>query len=46
MHLAPASFDPQVIKGDIIQYFKGLIAPIENNHDLVEHFFHSMPLGN
>ena len=32
MHLAPAPFDMQLIKGDILQYHKGLIASIKNNH--------------
>lgn len=31
MHLAPASFDPHLVKGDILQYCKGLIASIENS---------------
>lgn len=32
MHLAPASFDPQLIKGELLQFCKGLIAPAKNNH--------------
>ena len=46
MHLAPASFDAQLIKGDILQYCKGLIACIKNNHILVEQFFHSVLPGD
>lgn len=41
MHLAPASFDSQLIKGAIPQYCKGLIASIESNRTLVEQSFHS-----
>ena len=44
MHLTPASFDPQLIKGETLQYYKGLIASIKNNHVLVEQPFHSVPL--
>ena len=40
MHLAPASFDPQLIKEEILQYCKGLIASTKNNHALVEQSFH------
>ena len=32
MHLALDSFDPQLIKGEILQYFKGIIACIKNSH--------------
>lgn len=32
MHLAFASFDPQLIKGEIQQYCKGLTGSIKNNH--------------
>ena len=46
MHLVPASFDPRLIKGEILQYCKGLIASIKNNHVLVEQSFHSEPLGD
>ena len=35
-------FDQQSIKGDILQYWKGLIASIKNNHTFVEHSFHSI----
>lgn len=43
MHLAPASLDPQLIK-DILQYCKGLIASIKNNHALVEQsFYNTLP---
>ena len=35
MHLVPASFEPQLINGDILQYCKGLTASIESNHTLV-----------
>ena len=46
MHLAPASFDPQLIKGDILQYCKGLIVSIKDNHVLLEQFFHSVLPGD
>ena len=46
MHLAPASSDPQLKKGEILQYFKGLIASIKNNRVLVEPSFHSVPSGD
>ena len=46
MHLAPASFDSQLIKGDIFQHRKGLIASIESNHILVEQSFHSVLPGD
>ena len=42
MHLTPASFDPQLVKGEILQYCKGLIASIINNHNWVEQSFHSV----
>ena len=32
MYLAPAPFDMQLMKGDILQYHKGLTASIKNNH--------------
>ena len=44
--LAPASFDPQLIKEEILQYYKGLIASIKNNYVLVEQSFHSVLLGD
>ena len=37
MHLALASFDPQLIKGEILQYYKGLIASTKNKHILTVH---------
>ena len=46
MHLATASFDPQLIKGEILQHYKGLIIFTKNNHNLVEQSFHSVPLGD
>ena len=46
MHLAPVSFDTQMIKGEILQYCKDLIASIKNNHSLVEQYFHSALLGD
>ena len=46
MQLASASFDPQQIKGKVVQYCKGLIASIKNNLVLVEQSFLSKPLGN
>lgn len=41
MLLSPAYFDTQLIKGEILQYCKGLIDSIKNNHILVEQYFHS-----
>ena len=32
MHLAPASFDPPLLKGKILQYYKDLVASITDNH--------------
>ena len=46
MHLVPASFDPQLIKGDILQYCRGLIASVENKHALIEQSFHCALLGD
>ena len=46
MHLALASFDSQLIKGEILQYCKGLTASIKNNHVLVEQSFHSVLVGD
>ena len=46
MHLAPASFDPQLIKGQILQYCKGLIAFIKNNYTLIEQYFHNALSGD
>ena len=40
--LAPASFNHQLIKGNILQYYKGLIASIKNNHAEVKQFLHSV----
>ena len=34
MHLAPASFDSQLINGEMLQFCKGPIASIKNNHTL------------
>ena len=45
MYLVSA-FHPQLIKGEIIQYCKGLIAVIKNNHVPVEQSFSSTPLGD
>lgn len=39
MHLAPATFDPQLIKGGILQYCKSLFVSSKNNHALVEQSF-------
>ena len=38
MYLAPISSNPQLVKGEgcLIQYCKGLIVSVENNHALVE----------
>lgn len=46
MHLAPASFNPPLIKRGILQGCKGLIASIENNYALVEQSFNSAFPGN
>lgn len=46
MYLVHASFNPQLIKGDILQNCKGLIASIKINHVLVEQSFHSMFQGD
>ena len=46
MHLVPASFYTQLIRGEILQYCKGLIVSIKNNHVLIEQSFHSAPLGD
>ena len=45
MHLNLDSFDPQLIKGKIFQYCKGLIVSIKNNHVSVKQSFHAVPLG-
>ena len=45
MHLAPASVDPQLMLGEILQHSIYLIVSIKNNHVLVEQFFHTMPLA-
>lgn len=42
MSLAPASFDPGMVKGDKLKYCKGLIASVGNHHALVEQSFHSV----
>ena len=42
MPQAPASFDPQLIKGDMVQLCKALIKSVENNHTMVERSFHSV----
>ena len=46
MPLASASFDPQLINGEMLQYCKDLIASIKDNHVLVEVCFHSVLLGD
>lgn len=33
MHLASAFCDPQLIKEEILQYYKDLVAPIKNDHN-------------
>ena len=45
MHLAPASFDPQAIKGEIVQYCRGLTASIKNHHALIAQSFSQCTLG-
>ena len=44
MHLVPVSFYTQLMKEEILQYWKGLIVSIKNNHVLIEQSFHSAPL--
>lgn len=44
--MVPASLDSQWVKGDILQYCRGLTASIDNNHALVEQHFHSALQGN
>lgn len=46
MHLVPASFGPQLIKGDILEFYKGLVKFTENNHTVVELSLHSVLLGD
>ena len=46
MHLSPASSDLQMIKEEILQYSKDLIASIKNNHALVKQSFHSALFGD
>lgn len=46
MHLAPSSFETQLIKGNIFQYFKTPITFIKNTHALVEQSFHTVSLGD
>ena len=46
MHLVPASCDLQLIKGEILHYWKRLIASIKNNHVLVEQSFQSALSGD
>lgn len=45
MHLAPASFDMQLITGGILQYRRGLITSIKINHVLAEQSFQSALQG-
>ena len=44
--MTSASFDPQLIEGVLLQYCKGLIASIKNNHVLVEQSFHGALSGD
>lgn len=46
MNLAPAYFDPQLIKGKELQYCKCVMASIKNNHVLVDQSFQMAPLGD
>lgn len=46
MHLGHASFNPYLVKEDILQYCKGLFVSIETNHALVEQSLQSMFPGN
>lgn len=46
MHLTPASFDPQWIKGEMLQYFEGLIVCIKNNHNFVWQSFCNALMGD
>lgn len=45
MRLALAYFDPQLIKGDKLQYRKGL-SSMKIHHVLVEQSFHSVLQGD
>lgn len=40
MHLAPASLDPQLVKGDILECYEGLIDSMDKSHALVKQSFH------
>ena len=46
MHLALALFNLQLMKREIFQCCKGLIASIKNNHVLLEQWFHSALSGD
>ena len=39
MHMAPIYSDPQLIKGKILQYWKGLTVSIKSSHVLVQQCF-------
>lgn len=45
MTLASAFADPQLIKGHLLHYCKGLITSIINNCVLVELYFQGIPSG-
>lgn len=46
MKLALASFDSQLIKGEILQQYRGQISPIKTAILLYNSLFHSVPLGD
>ena len=46
MHLTSASFDSQLIKGEIFQYNKGIILSVKNNLALLEQSLHSALSGD
>lgn len=46
MPLAPASFNPQLVKGHIIQFHKGLIKSTGRNHAMVEQSSHNVLPGD
>lgn len=46
MYLAPASLDPQLVKGKFFQYCKSLVESIDNNHALAKQLFHYVLQGN
>lgn len=41
MHLAHSAFNVKLIKGGILQYYKGISKATDISHTLVEQYFHS-----